>query len=36
MTEPTSPSHLLLTRLNEEQAALLEVLYEGFELRGGT
>ena len=36
MTEPTSPSHLLLTSLNEEQAALVEILYEGFELRGGT
>jgi hypothetical protein len=36
MTEPAPPSHLLLAGLNDEQAALLEVLYEGFELRGGT
>ena len=36
MTEPTPPSHLLLAGLNEEQTALVETLYEGFELRGGT
>lgn len=35
MTEPASPSHLL-SCLNEEQTALVETLYEGFELRGGT
>lgn len=35
MTEPTSHHHLL-AGLNEEQTALVETLYEGFELRGGT
>jgi hypothetical protein len=35
MTEPAPPSRLI-AGLNDEQTALVETLYEGFELRGGT